>query len=68
MSVHVQRAQDKAALMGAFAGDPETFDLWEMSKRELVEIALRLTMEDGVDQAAARVREERRVLKQADII
>lgn len=67
-------AMSKAARLGGYAGRPETSGLWDLSKRELVEIALRLgeicadADEITVDDAIARVWEERRILKANGII
>lgn len=62
---------DKAAKLGAYAGLSETEDLWRLSKRELVEIALRLgeqCSDGGFDGALARVRDERETLASQGII
>ena len=42
MSIHKDRAIIKAREMGAYAGEPDCRDIWDLSKRELVEVALRL--------------------------
>lgn len=42
MSAHTQRAMCKARERGGFAGQQHVADLWRLSKRELVEVALRL--------------------------
>jgi len=57
--------------MGAFAGADAAAPLWEYSKRELVELALRLTQEGmaaDIPGAVARVQDEHRTLKQSNII
>lgn len=68
MSIHTWRAREKAAAMGAFAGDDSAAPLWELSKRELIEIALRLTMTEEPAEAVKRVQEEHRCLKDNGII
>ena len=72
MSIHIWRAMAKASKMGGYAGQEKTEDLWKYSKRELVEIALRLgeicSDEGGFDNALERVREERRTLRDNKII
>lgn len=67
-SIHVWKAMEKAASKGGFAGDKATLPLWELPKRELVEIALRLTMAENVADAMSRVEDERQALKANDII
>ena len=72
-SIHICKAQEKARRLGAWAGIKEAAPLWELSKRELVELAARLgaltcgecdNAELGVE--AAKV--EHRVLKEARIV
>lgn len=41
-SIHTHKSMKKAREMGAFAGDAAALPLWEMSKRELVEVVIRL--------------------------
>ncbi len=41
-SIHTDRSIEKAREKGGFAGDHASLPLWELSKRELVEIAIRL--------------------------
>lgn len=41
-SLHTQKAMNKAARMGGMAGDNRAAPLWDLSKRELIEIAMRL--------------------------
>ena len=73
-SLHQWEAIKKANRMGGYAGHPDAVSLWDMSKRELVEIAIRLaemtTDSDSpsVEDAIARVREEHRALKANNII
>lgn len=50
MSIHTARSRYKAAQMGGLAGAPEAAELWELSKRELIELALRLA--DRIDGCA----------------
>lgn len=72
MSIHIWKAQEKAARMGAYAGNTEAAELWSLSKRELIEIALRLgeicADDFSVDGAIARVKEEHRILREQGII
>lgn len=72
MSIHTSKAQEKARSLGGYAGDPDVDDLWDMPKRELIEIALRLGEQavgvEGVDFGANAVREEARVLRANKII
>ena len=67
-SIHTHRAQAKAAQMGAYAGDESANELWDLSKRELIEIALRLTMAPTPSEAVSQVKDERFTLKQNGII
>ncbi len=71
-SLHIWKGIEKASRNGGYAGRSETVDVWELSKRELVEIALRLgelcSDEGGFDGALQRVREERRILSEQNII
>jgi hypothetical protein len=41
MSIHTMRAQAIAKARGGIAGNPANADLWNLNKRELVEVALR---------------------------
>ncbi|WP_141247096.1 hypothetical protein [Mesorhizobium sp. WSM3866] len=72
MSIHTWKARDKAARMGGYAGRDSAAPLWEMSKRELIEIATRLgeicSDEGGADNGIARAIEEHGILKQNAII
>lgn len=72
MSIHTWKAREKAARMGGYAGRVEAAPLWEMSKRELVEIAARLgeicADEGGAENGIARAIEERRILKDNGIV
>ncbi len=71
-STHIWRSIEKAASLGGYAGRDTARPIWEMSKRELVEIAIRmseLALGDGDTEAAiARVIEERKILKANRII
>lgn len=69
-------SENKARKLGAWSAKPEHRDLWALSKRELIEIALSLAAQ-GLDsyetalasgQAADRVRDERRHLRAARLI
>lgn len=73
MSIHVWKAQAKAAKLGAMAGEPEAAPLWDLSKRELVEVALRLA--DAINGASCdtpaamvRVNEELAALRAQRIV
>jgi hypothetical protein len=73
MSHHIRSSMDKARMMNAWAGEPETFALWSLSKRELVEALLRLGAlaageGDDVDAGLARAIEEIDALRDAGII
>ncbi len=67
-SIHIWKSIEVAANRGGFAGDPSTLPLWELPKRELVEIALRLTMAENVSDAMQQVQDERSALKANGII
>lgn len=67
-SIHVWKGMAVAARKGGFAGDESTLPLWDLPKRELVEIALRLTMTEDVSEAVQRVQDERSALKANGII
>lgn len=41
-SLHAWKSIEKARAAGGFAGEHAALPLWDMSKRELVEIAIRL--------------------------
>jgi hypothetical protein len=72
MSIHTSNSREKAARMGGYAGRDEARPLWDMSKRELVEIAVRLgemcSDEGGAENGIARAIEEHRILKQNGIV
>lgn len=72
MSIHQSNSREKARRMGGYAGHVESTPLWDMSKRELVEIAIRLgemcSDEGGPENGIARAIEEHRILKQAGIV
>lgn len=67
-SIHTWKAREKAAKMGAFAGDEAALPLWELSKRELIEIALRLTMSEVPSEAVKQVQDEHQCLKANGLI
>ncbi len=71
-SIHVWAAREKAARLGGYAGDADAGHLWDLSKRELVEIALRLGQvcaeDDSLPAAIKRVNEEVEALKANGII
>jgi hypothetical protein len=75
MSIHKWNSMEVARKKGGFAGAAENASLWDLSKRELVEISLRLasvavgdesSLEDG--RALARVSEERDALKASGVL
>ena len=72
MSIHVEKAVAVARGRGAWAGEACARDLWNLSKRELVEIGLRLADQTvglaGPEAAADRCREELAVLKGQGIV
>jgi diphthamide synthase (EF-2-diphthine--ammonia ligase) len=71
MSIHTWKAREKAARMGGYAGCDEAAPLWEMSKRELVEIAARLgeiCAGGGAEGGIARAIEEHGILKANGIV
>ena len=72
MSIHKWKAMNKAASLGAYGGESEAKPVWDLPKRELVEIALRLGERCGddfsVEGAVNCVMEERRILKQNKLI
>jgi hypothetical protein len=72
MSIHTWKAREKAARMGGYAGSPAAAPLWELSKRELVEIAARLgeicSDEGGEEGGIARAIEEHGILKANGIV
>jgi hypothetical protein len=53
MSFHIQRAIEVAQGKGAYAGESVNRKIWDLSKRELVEIALHLAASstDSYDEA-----------------
>ena len=63
------RSRAKARRMGAYAGMPENADLWDLSKREILEVALRFgeRLGDGAEPGVL-VREEVEALRFAKII
>jgi hypothetical protein len=73
-SIHIARGRDIARNRGGYAGDPTHAELWELPKRELVELVLRLaalaegdeaSLEDG--RALECVNREREALKAAGV-
>lgn len=73
MSIHTWKSIEKAREKGAFAGEDLAVPLWNLSKRELIEIALRLgglTAGNPDDLAAAvdAVNNEHATLRRAGII
>ncbi len=65
-SLHVWRAIEKARNKGGYAGNEAAMPLWNMSKRELVEIACRLgeicAPRGGEENGIARAIQERETL------
>lgn len=56
-SIHVWKSIEKAADNGGYAGSESALPLWDMSKRELVEIAIRLgalVADDDSPEAGAK--------------
>lgn len=71
-SLHVWKAREKASRMGGYAGRDDAAPLWDLSKRELVEIAARLgelcAEEVSAENGIARALEERDILRANGII
>ena len=67
-SIHVWKARKKAAELGAYAGQSCAAPLWDLSKRELVELALRLTMRETPEEATAAVEVELACLRAQRIV
>jgi DNA invertase Pin-like site-specific DNA recombinase len=71
-SIHVWKAMEKAAQKGGYAGRKDSGPLWDLSKRELVEIAARLgemcSEAGGAEGGIARALEEHRILKENKIV
>ncbi len=73
MSIHIEKSITLADKLGGFAADPAARHLWSMSKRELVEIALRLGALcsgdcDSVEAGVRVVDHEHAALKRSGII
>jgi hypothetical protein len=68
LSVHVWKAINVARDKGAFAGQACSAPLWELSKRELIELALRLTMRETPEEAVAAVEVELACLRAQEIV
>lgn len=68
MSIHTGRAIAKARSMGGFAGEDCAAPLWDLPKRELIEIALRLTMAEDAEMAFIQVISEHACLRANRII
>lgn len=72
MSIHTWKAREKASRLGGYAGLDEAAPLWDLTKRDLVEIAARLgeacAEEGGPEKGIARAIEEHRILKQNGIV
>lgn len=71
MSIHVEKSKQLARSKGAAAGDEGNAPLWDLSKRELVEMVLHLaalctgeSIDSAIDSAGAytRAMEEHRAL------
>jgi hypothetical protein len=71
-SIHTWKAREKASRLGGYAGAPDAAHLWDLSKRELIEIALRLGQQcaenDSMEAAIKRVNEEFLALETNGII
>lgn len=73
MSIHTEKARALAQQKGAFAGTDAALPLWKMSKRELVEIAMRLGVlagdgDESPEGGARRAIEEAKILVSNGII
>lgn len=68
MSIHTNRSKRIARERGGMAGNPAVADLWDLSKRELVELTLRLTMREDAQEAADAVRDELTALRVNGIV
>ena len=76
MSIHTEKSIALSRERGGAAGQRQNRDLWEMPKRELIEIALHLaaictdSYDDSLDGdgAANRIYEEREALRVNGII
>lgn len=70
-SLHVWKARKKAVELGGFAGDERAAELWDLSKRELVELVLRLTdagMIGDVGEAVTQAKLELETLRMQGIV
>lgn len=72
-SLHSVKSQRKAGRLGAFAGALDTTHLWSLSKRELLEVALRFGAlnageSDNITAGIKAVDTEIAALRQARII
>lgn len=72
MSIHTDKARKIARERGGYAGRDDAAALWKLSKRELVEIAIRLGETSaeghGPENAISRVREELQILQDNGIL
>lgn len=67
-SIHSWKSINKAQLAGGFAGEDAARALWDLPKRELIEVALRLTMAENAPDAVRQFEDERQCLKANKII
>lgn len=72
-SIHAHRSREVARQLGGFAGADCALPFWEMSKRELIEIALRLGALnsgycDNAEAGSEIALEEHRALRASGII
>jgi len=72
-SLHIDKSIAKARRMGGFAGQSRAMPLWDMSKRELVELTLRLgalaaRAPDSCAAGAEMAENEHRALKANGIL
>lgn len=68
MSVHIDKAISVARAKGGHAGHDDNRDLWDLSKRELIEIALHLAAASTgeYETALADGRARQRVIDEHD--
>ncbi|MDS1138606.1 hypothetical protein [Nitratireductor indicus] len=67
-SIQQWKSIDRAKAAGGFAGEAEARALFDLPKRELIEVALRLTMEEDAAEAVNRFNDERQCLKKNKLI
>lgn len=72
-SIHQFKSIKKAAERGAFAANEAAWPLWELSKREILEVAIRLGAQldgecDTAETGVAAVERELEALRHSNII